>query len=167
MDPINLLAETAASEKRLMYLSRLGRYEARVWGDEDWQKAEGDGLRYMGFAGHKYELNKIYSASTINIDINRPYQADMVNMRVFDIMACGGFVIAEHSEDLSELFEVDYEVVTFKTLSELLDKVEYYLSNADEAREVACRGNKAVRERHTIQARVKHMLNMVSEKSYY
>lgn len=162
VDPVILLGEKAASEKRLTYLSQLGRYSLKVWGDEGWQRAEDGGARYMGFAGHKYEINKIYSASSINIDINRLYQADMVNMRIFDIMACGGFVIAEHSKDLNELFEIDYEVVTFKTLNELLEKVGYYLSNTDKAREIAHRGMTAVRERHTIQSRVKHMLNIVN-----
>ena len=120
----------------------------------------------MGYAGHKYEINKIYSGSSINIDVNRLYQPDMVNMRVFDIMACGGFVIAEYSEDLKELFEIDDEVVTFKTLNELDEKVEYYLSNADKAKEIAYRGMTAVRERHTIQSRVKRMLSIVNGKSY-
>jgi spore maturation protein CgeB len=166
VDPVNLLAEKAASEKRLTYLSQLGRYSLKVWGDEGWKRLESEGLRYMGYAGHKYEINKIYSASTINIDINRLYQADMVNMRVFDIMACGGFVIAEHSEDLKELFEIDDEVVTFRTFGELLEKVDYYLSNTDKAREISYRGMTAVRERHTIQNRVKHMLSIVNKESY-
>ena len=121
----------------------------------------------MGYAGHKYEINKIYNASLINIDINRIYQSDMVNMRVFDIMACGGFIIVEYSEDLKELFEIDCEVVTFKTLNELVEKVEYYLANTDEVREISYRGMKAVRERHTIQDRVKHMVSIVNGKSYH
>ena len=166
MNPVILLAEKAASEKRLTYLSQLGRYSLKVWGDEGWKRIERDGLRYMGYAGHKYEINKIYSGSSINIDVNRLYQPDMVNMRVFDIMACGGFVIAEYSEDLKELFEIDDEVVTFKTLNELDEKVEYYLSNADKAKEIAYRGMTAVRERHTIQSRVKRMLSIVNGKSY-
>ena len=159
-DPVILLAETAASEKRLAYLSQLGRHSLKVWGDEGWKRLESAGVWHMGYAGHKYEINKIYSASTINIDINRLYQADMVNMRVFDIMACGGFVIAEHSEDLKELFAIDDEVVTFKTLSDLLEKVGFYLSNIEKTREIAFRGMKAVRERHSIKARVKYMLDV-------
>ena len=162
-NPIILLAEKAASEKRLTYLSQLGRYDLKVWGDEGWKCLDSDCIRYMGYAGHKYEINKIYCGSSINIDINRLYQADMVNMRVFDIMACGGFVIVEYSEDLGELFEIDNEVVSFKTLSELLEKVDYYLTNTEKAREIALRGMKAVRERHTIKARVKHMLDIMNE----
>jgi Glycosyl transferases group 1/DUF based on E. rectale Gene description (DUF3880) len=162
VDPVILLAEKAASEKRLTYLSQLGRYSLKVWGDEGWKRLESDGIRYMGYAGHKYEINKIYSASLINIDINRLYQADMVNMRVFDIMACGGFVIAEYSEDLTELFAIDDEVVTFRTFDELLEKVDYYLSNTDKAREIAFRGMTAVRERHTIEKRVEQMLNIIT-----
>lgn len=163
VDPVILLAEKAAFEKRMAYLLQLGRYALKIWGDEGWKRLEGNGIQYMGYAGHKYEINKIYSASLINIDINRLYQPDMVNMRVFDIMACGGFVIAEHSEALNELFKIEYEVATFKTSGELMEKVGYYLSNTEKAREIAFRGMTAVSERHTIKARVKHMLNVNNE----
>lgn len=161
LNPIILLAESAASEKRLAYLSRLGRHGIKVWGDEGLRVTENYGAKYMGFAGHKYEINKIYSSSLINVDINRIYQTEMVNMRIFDIMACGGFVLAEYSEDLRELFELDQEVVAFCSLDELVEKTEYYLANKNEARQIAQNGMIAVRDRHTIEKRVEEMLSHI------
>ena len=34
-------------------------------------------------------------------DVNRIYQPDVVPLRVFDVLACGAFLIAEHSEALA------------------------------------------------------------------
>jgi spore maturation protein CgeB len=159
-DPVKMLAESAASKKRLAYLSRLGAFGIKVWGDEGFKETEAYGAVYMGFAGHKHEINKIYSGSQINLDISRIYQMDMVNMRLFDIMACGGFVLAEYSEELEELFELDQEVVAYRTLDELVEKIEYYLTNEEQRREIAHRGMMAVKLRHTIEKRVEEMLRL-------
>ncbi len=104
--------EIAAAEKRLAYVGRLGRFGVCVWGDEGWRAAQSAGLacHYRGPAGHGLELTKIYCASLINIDIGRVYQDDIVTMRVFDVLACGGFVLAERSPALAELFEIGAEV---------------------------------------------------------
>ena len=163
IDPAKFLAESAAAKKRLAYVSRLAEFGVKVWGDDGWKEIEGDGIEYMGPAGHHHELNKIYNGSLINLEISRLYQMDVVNMRVFDIMACGGFVLAEYCESLEELFNVGEEVIVYHTLDEMADKVRYYLEHQDEAGEIANRGMAAVRERHTIKQRIEKMLNHANQ----
>jgi spore maturation protein CgeB len=160
IDPVKLLAETAAAEKRLRYMERLAGFGVKVWGDEGWKAIHGRSIQYMGPAGHKAELNKIYTASAINVDVNRIYQPDMANMRIFDIMACGGFVLAEFSDDLADLFELGSEIITYRTLDELEEEVRRYLAHPQEARRIAEKGMTAVRERHTVRQRVETMLSM-------
>jgi spore maturation protein CgeB len=149
--------EIAAAEKRLAYVARLGRFGARVWGDEGW-RAIADGAVYEGPAGHGLELTKIYCASQINVDVGRLYQSDIVTMRVFDVLACGGFVLAERSSALGELFEIGVEVECYATADELEAKVAHYLANPGAAHAIAQRGRAAVLQRHTIAARVARML---------
>ena len=80
-------------------------------------------------------------------------------MRVFDIMACGGFVLAEYSHDLDDIFEIGKEVEAYHTLDELMDKATYYAEHRDEASEIAEPGRSAVLNNHTMVKRVQHMLN--------
>jgi spore maturation protein CgeB len=152
--------EIAAAEKRLAYVDRLGRFGVCVWGDEGWRAAQsaGTSLHYRGPAGHALELTKIYCASLINLDIGRLYQNDIVTMRVFDVLACGGFVLAEHSPALAELFDVGTEVDCYTSADELEAKVAHYLAHPEAARAIARRGREAVRARHDVNARVAHML---------
>jgi spore maturation protein CgeB len=157
-DPAALVAEIAAAEKRLNYLAELGDLDIAVWGDEGFRRLEEHGVDYRGLAGHDLELPRIYNATTINLDIGRLYQSDVVTMRVFDVLACGGFVLVEHSEDLERLFRVGVEVESYQDLVELRTKIEYYLARPEEARAIAERGRAAVLERHTIRQRVQHML---------
>ncbi len=158
VDPAMLLGEQAARDKRLLVVKALGQHGIKVWGDEGWTGLEEHGVHYMGPAGHYKAINYIYSAAAINIDIGRLYQADIITMRVFDILACGGFVIAEHTKDLTECFEVGIELESWRTLDELQDKVAYYLAHPQEAQAIAARGCKAVAERHTIDHRLSTMM---------
>lgn len=153
-DPVMLLAETAASEKRFSYLSALGETGIHLWGDPAWSALEESGCRYMGEAGHRKEISKIYSQSRINLDINRIYQMDIVTMRVFDAMACGGFVLTEHSAAIEEIFRIGQEIDTYKNVDDLSDKVTYYLKNPDKAREIARTGRERVLKDHTIGKRM-------------
>ena len=157
-DPLMLLGEVAAAEKRLTYAANLGRHGLRVYGDEGWRAVESHGVRYMGPAGHRHELNRIYCGATINIDVGRLYQQDIVTMRVFDVLACGGFVLAEHSEELEQLFDVGREVVSYRNLHELRALVEHFLARPAEAAAIAARGYAAVLERHRVDQRVDVML---------
>ena len=64
----------------------------------------------------------------------------------------------ERSEALEQQFEVGEEIVTYRQVEELEEKVRHYLDNPDEARAIADRGMAAVRDRHTMRLRIQHML---------
>jgi spore maturation protein CgeB len=157
--PIILLGEMAAADKRLTFIADLGQVDIAVWGDEGWKDTEEYGVRYMGPAGHREELNRIYSGSLINLDIGRIYQNDIVTLRVFDALACGGFVLAEHSEALTKIFDIGTELDSYRTREELLQKVGHYLDHPEEARAIAERGMARVRRDHTIASRLRYMLS--------
>jgi spore maturation protein CgeB len=145
-----------------LYASRLGRFGLQVWGDKGWRVTSQAGVRYRGIATNFGDLSPIYCASQINVDIGRLHQLDIVTMRNFDILACGGFVLAERSEDLETLFELDKEIACYSTLEELEQKVAHYLAHPETAREIAMAGRRAVLERHTIALRVGHMLERIN-----
>jgi len=157
-DPTVLIGEAAASDRRRRWLSALGSRGVHVWGDEGWSRTRDAGVVYRGLASHRHDLNRIYGASTINLDVGRLYQTDIVTLRVFDVLACGGFALVEHSEALEELFEIGVELESYRTQDELLAKVDHYLARPAEARAIAERGHAAVHARHAFSDRVRTML---------
>lgn len=148
--------EIASAQRRREYISRLLPVGIKVWGDPGWAVAAGEA--YRGPAGHFGDLNRIYCGSTVNLDVNRLYQTDIVPMRIFDVLATGSFVLAEYSPTLEELFEVGVEVDCYRTADEMEQKVRHYLAHPDRAAAIASRGRSAVLERHTVRQRVRHML---------
>ena len=157
-DPVALVGEMAAAERRLTVAARLGGEGLHVWGDPGWKAAERHGVVHRGFAGHHQQLTTIYQQGKIHVDINRLYQLDIVPMRVFDVLACGGFLIAEHSPALEDLFSIGTELESWSTIDELVEKVRFYKDHPDDAKRIAAQGRRAVIERHTIAARVSSML---------
>jgi len=157
-DPARLLEDVAASEKRLLLVGALGSRGIEVWGDGGWADLTEFGVVYRGPAGHQRELNAIYSGGGIQLDINRIYQPDIATMRVFDVLACGGFCLAEHNAELDRLFDVGNEIAVYHNPAELIAKVDHYLAHPAEARAIAARGHAAVQARHTIDMRLDRLL---------
>ncbi len=163
LDITNWLGEMAARDKRLEMMARLARFDAHVWGDPGWSALESRGVSYRGRAAHGDELTKIYAAAQVQIDIGRIYQSDIITMRVFDVLACGGFLLAEHSEALVSCFEPGVEIESWRTPDELEDKVAYYLDNPKEREAIAQRGLSAVRDRHRMRQRVKQIIQSAKD----
>ena len=159
-DPAVLLGELPAAEHRLQTIAALGPLGVHVWGDPGWKAVERAGVRVRGFAGHHHALTRIYGLSRINVDVGRLYQPDIVTMRVFDVLACGGFLLAAHSSELESLFEVGVEVEAWSTRAELVEKVRYFLAHPQAAADIAARGHAAVLERHRVDQRVARMFEV-------
>lgn len=160
-DPRKWVAEIVASQKRIAYISALADEGIHVWGDEGWKgiQATHTGLTYRGIADPGKEVTQVYGSADINVDVNRIYQPDVIPLRVFDVLACGGFMIAEHSNALAEQFKIGEELVAYQTLGELEEMVRHYAKHPDEAARIAAAGLKAVQTRHTMRDRLRILLD--------
>ena len=128
-----------------------------IWGTEEWK--HDFPKNYRGRADHYLDLPKLYLASKINLDISRIYQPNIVTMRVFDILACRGFVLADRNDALLELFKEDWDIVCYDTPEEAVDKINYYLNHDSDRTTIAERGYKKVVNSHTFENRINHILS--------
>ena len=144
-----------AANGRMAHLLRMERvralsdHEIQVWGDSGWDV---DGLNYRGVANHKDELTHIYCASQINLDVPRLYQRDIITMRVFDVMASGGVVLAESSPELARYFQSGEHLFTYQD-TEDLKRVLELIEDPERCRAVAKNGRHEVLQKHTLEHR--------------
>ena len=120
-------------------------------------------MKVRGGINYDEVMPKIFYLSKINLNITLRSIETGVPLRVFDIMSVGGFVMSNYQEELEELFVPDKEIVLFKDIPELLDKVNYYLSHEEERIRIAMNGYKKVREQYDIQHAVSKILKIVNE----
>jgi len=151
------VAEFLAYLWRKQVVSAIVPFGIHIWGKEEWKNEFAQ--NYRGKADHYLDLPKIYIASKINLDISRINQPNIVTMRVFDVLACGGFVLADRNETLLELFKEDWDIVCFDTPEEAVDKINYYLNHENDRLTIAQRGYDNVVNSHTFEHRINHILN--------
>lgn len=80
---------------------------------------------------------------------------DTINMRTFEALGGGCFFLTEHVEYLHRYFSPGYELETFRTRKELLDKIQYYLAHPQERREIALRGQEKCLTAYSMEVRAK------------
>jgi spore maturation protein CgeB len=73
--------------------------------------------------------------------------------RVFEVPACGRFLLTQPAENLHTYLAPSHECATFDSIDDLVERVRYYLKNEDERREIARRGYHRTLAEHTYAAR--------------
>ena len=108
---------------------------------------------------------KIYNASKIILDIGFPEGAKskdyFVTARVFEIPACGAFLLTRESSYLKQFYEVGKELVCYRDEKELRELIEYYLAHPAERSEIAGRGQARAYRDHTYEKRLKEMFSII------
>ena len=110
-------------------------------------------------------MNKIFYLSKINLNITFRQITSGIPQRVFDIMACGGFVVTNHQSELDAYFRKGTDLEVFETLQELDEIVDYYLHHEKERIQIAMNGYKKVVSHHTYQQRAQTILNVLAANS--
>lgn len=133
-----------------------------VWGDPGWTDIH---PYYRGGAGHGDELTLIYCASGINLDIPRLYQRQTITMRIFDILASGGFVLAERSAAIEAVFEGGRHLVFYDSQDQLSDSLASWIDAPRKRAAIAQAGRQEVLDKHQIQHRVEAILRSIRENT--
>lgn len=115
-----------------------------------------------GFAfGRDYRL--AVSGAKIVVNVVRGPNRDGHVMRTFEVPACGGFMLAERTEEHEEIFPAGSGVDFFGSVEELAEKIAFYLRNDDKRQRMAQRAREwVVSGRNTYRDRLEEILGFVS-----
>ncbi|MEW6041303.1 MAG: glycosyltransferase [Elusimicrobiota bacterium] len=148
---------------RIYRITALESFGINVYGDESWSNIT---RGYRGIAKHGEHLTLIYNASLMNLDIPRIYQRDIVTMRVFDILACGGLLLTEPSEDICCLFTDGRHILTYRNNEELIELVGRFSKCQELGSEIARAGSSEVLKNHLIEHRFRKILEFLRIKKW-
>ncbi len=115
---------------------------------------------------YSYEQKaKAFSAAKIVLNNLNPGEIWGINCRAFEIPACGGFEMINYRKGLSQLFEIDKEIVSFNNYNDLIEKIDYYLANDTDANAIAEAGRIRAHKDHTYTHRLQLLLKTVFENA--
>jgi spore maturation protein CgeB len=134
------------SERRDRIIAPLSDLPLSIWG-AGWRKLKqgyrpGLWRRVAGSGIWGEALTRTWRRSKIvlNVSVWNPGEESGLNLRVFDVPACGGFLLTDHSPELAEFFTPGKEIETWSSETELRDKLQYYLTHDAEREKIALAG---------------------------
>lgn len=141
-----------------------GDYALKVWG-RGYQYLPSD--YWAGEYLDYIKLDQLYRSSLITLNDHTPAMAaeGFVAIRVFDILASGGFCISDANPGIDEIF--GDTVPQYRTADELQDMIRYYIQNPEKRLSLMKRGRKIAMS-HTWAKRAERFvggMNATIEKS--
>lgn len=150
-------------------VSHLPEIDLQIWGPA-WDKAAASVRKHWRKRGaYGDEASAIYSLSKINLGLlseagTGNQKGDQTTARTWQIPASKGFMLHENTKELKKFFVEDQEVATFASPTELVQKVEYYLSNVDDRRTIANAGyGRCLRAPYTYHSAVETVVRYHSQ----
>lgn len=116
--------------------------------------------RYLAYT----DKAKAIRYSKININTLYFGEIEGVNVRAFELAGMGGFQILQNKPGINQLFEIGKEVVTYNSMNELREKIDYYLHHNEEREEIANNGYERALLCHTYEKRLTRMINITFSK---
>ena len=120
-----------------------------------------NGIKINQFQTPQDRAAEIYAQSLINLNIS--LNGDL-NLRVFEVLSSGGFLLTDRlskESGLDIIFKDGEHLVCFNDEKDLLDKIQYFLKNPDEARAIARNGYEEFKRNHTPEKKIKELMDVI------
>jgi len=100
------------------------------------------------------EMFKALSRSRIGFNNHGEVAADYaVNVRLFEVTGVGACLLTDWKKNLGELFEIDKEVIAYRSAEECVEKVHWLLDHPKECEAIAKAGQARTLRDYTFQRR--------------
>ncbi len=101
----------------------------------------------------------VYKKSPINLNITLRSILSGIPLRGFDILGAGGFLLTNYQSDFLLFFDPGEDFDYYESKKDMLDKIEYYLRNDKERKQIAENGFRKIIQNHTYKKRAEEMLS--------
>ena len=102
------------------------------------------------------EMIMMFNRTKVNLNLNNAADArfKQIKGRNFEVPACGGFLLTGAPENLPEYYEPGKELAAFGDITDMIEKIRYYLKNDSERERIAKSGHERTMREHTFKQRL-------------
>jgi len=133
-------------------LSKLLDFDIKIYGN-GWRNNSRLPKKYVNNEVNVFEMNKIYNASKIVLNVHHSWGKNDANFRTFEALGSGAFIIDERKKDIISLFKENEEIVLYENIAELREKIEHFLWDEESRKRIARKGSEIVNKEHTLSRR--------------
>jgi hypothetical protein len=119
------------------------------------------------------DMVKLYSRSKINLGFGGVIghkDTYCLKGRDFEIPMSGGLYLTEDHPELRRFFKPDKEIVTYTNVDDLVEKIQYLLSNPEKAEEIRKAGYERARNEHSWELRFEkifQLMNLITPSPHF
>ena len=145
-------------------------YDIKIWGIDSpqWLSTGKVTDIFQGRPVYNQEKAAAFLGSKIVVNNLLLSEIEGVNVRTFEVAGIGGFQLVDWRIDIKDLFKLEDEIETFKTMDELKEKIDFYLSRPEERELIRNNAKKRAIKDHTYENRLSLLIDTVfnDEKGY-
>ncbi|OGU16584.1 MAG: hypothetical protein A2076_02595 [Geobacteraceae bacterium GWC2_53_11] len=155
---------------RVAIFKQLSEYNVKLWGPPQplWLDIAPVTKMHQGRPVHNREKTSAFRAAKIVVNNLHYGEIWGVNVRTFEIAGIGGFQMVDWRPGIEPLFKIGKELICFRSISDLKQKIDYWLPRDDERQEIALAGMQRAHAEHTYSQRLSLLLDtLVGKESGY
>lgn len=122
-------------------------------------------IRNRGIAKSFTEMPIIFKKSRINLNTTMRSIRSGLPQRIWDILACGGFLLTNYQPELDDFLTPGVHLETYRSMDELVEKVLYYLEHDEEREAIALNGYRKVCSEDSVLHRVISIIKIINSVS--
>lgn len=163
--PVSFVGSLLMHRSRIQFLEDLcTQLDIQIWAPQVEHLDLESSIRkaYMGQAWG-LQMYQIFANSYITLNHHGDCPPYANNMRLYDATGVGTLLITDWKVNLHELFELDIEVVAYRSVDECAELIKHYLNNEAEREAIARAGQQRTLKDHTYFQRMIELVDLVSK----
>ena len=134
------------------------------YGAETWPEGSRVRRSYHGEAWGN-EMLRLLGGARIALNRHGDVAGDYANnMRLFEATGMGTLLVTDEKKNLCQLFDLDTEVVVYRTSDQLVDHIRHYLEHEDERSQIARAGQRRTLAEHTYDIRMRELAEILAAR---
>jgi spore maturation protein CgeB len=149
---------------RVAFFKNLSAYNVKIWGNPAplWMAAGIVNSMHQGRGVYNHDKVRAFRGAKIVLCNLNYSEIWGVNVRCFEAAGAGAFQMVDWRPGLSHLFEEGKEIITFKSIVELKQKIDYWLPREAERRAIAEAGRLRAHAEYTYSHRLTLLLDTLA-----
>jgi spore maturation protein CgeB len=149
---------------RVAFYKNLSNYDVKLWGNRAplWMPVGSVTGMHQGRGVYSHDKVRAFRGAKIVVNNLHYGETWGVNVRTFEAAGAGAFQMLDWRPGMSHLFEDGKELITFRNMADLKQKLDYWLPRDAERRAIAEAGMRRAHAEHTYVLRLKLLLDTLT-----
>lgn len=149
---------------RVAFFEQLSEFNVKIWGQPAplWLPARAIAAMHQGRIVLNADKARAFLGAKVVVNNLHYGEVWGLNVRAFEAAGIGAFQMVDWRPGLSQLFEDEQEIISFRNIADLKEKLRFWLPRETERYEIATAGKRRALAEHSYRHRLELMMTTIS-----